>query len=70
MNLRLVGTEPLVGVALQHQSHRVNPISDVHCEICDGCGEPTLARNIYFDGKRFLCAGCRREQPLADKYPK
>jgi len=73
MKLRLVGTEPLVGVNLQHQFHGADRIPDVPCEICDGCGKPVLARNIYFDGERFLCTGCRQNRlvnaPMDDPAP-
>ena len=65
MNLRLVGMEPLVGVTLHHQSHGVDPISDAPCETCGQCGKPIPARNIYFDGNRFLCAGCRKQRLIS-----
>jgi hypothetical protein len=64
MNLRLVGVRPLVGVDL----HQTFTIADSRpaapCETCDGCGKLILARNIYFDGERFLCVACKQKPNL------
>jgi hypothetical protein len=67
MNLGLVGTEPLVGITIQHSYASASPLPDPWCEICDDCGKSILPRNIYFDGKTFLCEGCRQKQRVADK---
>ncbi len=62
MKLRLVGIQPLVGIEFRHFYLGSDPVPNAPCETCDGCGKPILARNIYFDGERFLCAGCRKDK--------
>jgi hypothetical protein len=32
---------------------------EIH-EICDICKQPVKSMEIFFDGQRFICAGCRK----------
>lgn len=61
MNLRLVGIVPLVGVDWQNTAGERSKTAEIW-ETCDVCGREVLARNIYFDGDRFLCLACRQKR--------
>ena len=62
MTVRCFGIRPLIGVDL-HWEPRAPPSAAApqNSECCDCCGKHLPTREIYFDGKLFLCRACRSQ---------
>jgi hypothetical protein len=68
MTVRCFGIAPLVGVDLNWPSPAPPSAKpSLESECCDRCGDSIPAREIYFDGKSFLCRACRSQDLNANE---
>jgi hypothetical protein len=69
MQIHCSTIRPLVGVETNWASSQAVPIKPRDAwEICDCCGRPGAASQMYYDGKLFLCLDCRQVGPVVGEF--